>query len=167
MGPPAFMRIENVQLQGGCDVCASTSSGVARDRDFDTGCNGAKEGSGVTIPSCLYPEDELWENEYIQSDNGDYQFINLCPTGQECRVIAMTSAWSVYWTNLFQIEPPKDGKVLKMQLDGNVVMYNTSSSPWVPVWSTDTFGSGNRLCIQDDSNVVVYTPNDTPLWSVW
>lgn len=53
---------------------------------------------------------------------------------------------------------------LKMQKDGNLVLYNKNS---VPYWSTKTSGSNGpfRFFIQEDRNLVVYDGRGVALWS--
>ena len=53
------------------------------------------------------------------------------------------------------------GNWLVMQDDGNLVVYNSASSPW---WSSRTAPrSGARLVMQDDGNLVIYQ-GSTPVW---
>lgn len=50
--------------------------------------------------------------------------------------------------------------VLRMQGDGNLVLYTPSGA----IWDTRTQGSGNRAVMQTDGNLVVYAGNGQPLW---
>lgn len=51
---------------------------------------------------------------------------------------------------------------LIMQTDGNLVIYFSDGSNW----STDTFGnSGATLTLQSDGNLVLYSSSNSPLWS--
>jgi hypothetical protein len=61
--------------------------------------------------------------------------------------------------------------VMQYQGDSNVVVYNTSTGDFVPVWAsghTISQGCGSpslcRLSFQGDGNLVTYY-NNTPLWS--
>jgi hypothetical protein len=52
---------------------------------------------------------------------------------------------------------------LVMQLDGNLVIYNSANAA---VWSSNTFGNnGARLVMQGDGNLVIYRTNNTAAWS--
>lgn len=53
---------------------------------------------------------------------------------------------------------------LQMQTDGNLVLYDTSTSPWSPRWATYAYGSNLRAQMQTDGNFVVYDPSNTPRW---
>lgn len=57
----------------------------------------------------------------------------------------------------------KDNKYyLKMQSDGNLVIYNKSNKS---LWSSKTNGnSGSILCMQSDGNLVIYNKNNNPIW---
>ena len=52
---------------------------------------------------------------------------------------------------------------VNMQDDGNFVLYKSNRTP---IWATNTAGNpGASVQIQDDGNVVVYNRNGTPLWA--
>jgi len=54
------------------------------------------------------------------------------------------------------------GSRLRVQTDGNVVLYHSGKA----VWSTGTRGSGgNRLVMQTDGNLVLYTAAGKAVWS--
>ena len=89
----------------------------------------------------------------------------------------------------------KNGKyVLRMQRDGNLVLYCNGKTPiWVsgtyrktvleglhfqhdsnlvlydktgPIWASMTHGTGaSKLIVQNDGNVVLYTPSNKPVWA--
>jgi hypothetical protein len=50
--------------------------------------------------------------------------------------------------------------------DGNLVLYDSSKSPWQALWASGTSGHpGAFLAMQKpDGNAVVYTPSGQPLW---
>ena len=56
-----------------------------------------------------------------------------------------------------------DGRFdLKMQNDGNLVLYHGSTA----LWDSGTWGNpGAFLSMQNDGNLVIYTTNGTPIWS--
>ncbi len=57
----------------------------------------------------------------------------------------------------------KGATVLKMQKDGNLVIYGASG----PLWATNTSGHKDAfLSVQEDGNVVIYTKDKHPIWSV-
>lgn len=52
---------------------------------------------------------------------------------------------------------------LKMQSDGNLVIYNRKDKA---LWSSKTNGNpGAILCMQSDGNLVIYDTKDNPIWS--
>ena len=57
--------------------------------------------------------------------------------------------------------------VLSLQEDGNLVLYNmTSSTTPVPIWSTGTFlTSGAMLLMQGDGNLVLFDAQANGIWS--
>ncbi len=90
-----------------------------------------------------------------------------------------------------QVTSPDGRYLLRMQGDGNVVLYGPSGAAWasrtsipgtrlvmqgdgnlvaytpadVAVWSSRSSGAGARLVLQDDGNAVVYDGSDRPLWA--
>ena len=55
------------------------------------------------------------------------------------------------------------GGNLQMQTDGNLVLYNASNSP---IWSSNTSGNpGAYLSLQTDGNLVLYNASNSPIWS--
>ena len=58
----------------------------------------------------------------------------------------------------------KFGRMLSMQTDGNLVIYDTSRTR--AVWSTSTTGNpGACLSVQEDGNVVIYSSSGMPVWA--
>jgi len=51
--------------------------------------------------------------------------------------------------------------VLRMQYDGNLVMYKNDSH----VWDAKTGGKGHYLILQSDGNLVIYNDKDAAQWS--
>jgi hypothetical protein len=51
---------------------------------------------------------------------------------------------------------------LRMQGDGNLVLYGPNS---FPLWNSSSFGTGAYCIIQNDGNVVVYSGGNVPLWA--
>jgi len=60
-----------------------------------------------------------------------------------------------------------DGRmVLQYQSDGNLVLYDTETSPWTALWSSGTSGtSPGFVAMQTDGNVVVYNGASVAQWS--
>lgn len=55
------------------------------------------------------------------------------------------------------------GNILKVQGDGNVVLYDDGDHP---VWASGTDGNdGAYLAVQDDGNAVVYDKAGSPIWA--
>ncbi|KAI7873231.1 mannose-specific lectin precursor, partial [Lichtheimia hyalospora FSU 10163] len=113
--------------------------------------------------------DTIKANQYISynqkliSKNKKYEAIfqtdgNFCiyPYGSQ-----RTHEHCKWSTNTYN----KNAKYLKMQDDGNLVIYNKNNNP---IWSSDTYydvlyPQTSRLIMQDDGNLVIYT-NNGPLW---
>ena len=60
-----------------------------------------------------------------------------------------------------------DGRfLLAYQSDGNLVLYNTQTSPWTPLWSSGTNNtSPGFVAMQStDGNLVVYDGSSAPVW---
>lgn len=53
---------------------------------------------------------------------------------------------------------------LKMQEDGNLVLYNNLTS--TPLWASKTNNKdGKNLILQEDGNLVLYNSSNRPLWA--
>lgn len=60
------------------------------------------------------------------------------------------------------IYSPEANSVLRMQEDGNLVLYNNFSA----IWQARTSGNpGAYMVVQGDGNVVVYSKDNSPLWN--
>ena len=56
--------------------------------------------------------------------------------------------------------------VLRVQRDGNVVIYEIQGTYEMPLWATGTNGQAvDRLVMQPDGNLVLYSRGQRPLWS--
>lgn len=69
------------------------------------------------------------------------------------------------WASGTNYSPHKRPFHLKMQNDGNVVMYSMDKKV---VWTTNTPGKGERpysLIMQGDGNLVVYDRNKNAIWA--
>ncbi len=62
-----------------------------------------------------------------------------------------------------QAASPNGAYVLRMQYDGNLVLYRTSTK--APIWSTNTFGEDHYFAYQADGNAVVYNKSVSPRWA--
>jgi hypothetical protein len=55
---------------------------------------------------------------------------------------------------------------LRLQSDGNVVIYERQGEYEKPIWATGTNDRAvDRLVMQHDGNLVLYSPGQSPLWS--
>ena len=66
-----------------------------------------------------------------------------------------------------QAKTSADGRFrLQYQGDGNLVLLNTSTNPWVALWASNTAGiCADHTVMQGDGNLVVYDCNGTPWWA--
>jgi len=56
----------------------------------------------------------------------------------------------------------KPVKFVSMQTDGNLVLYDENKKPF---WYSSTWGRGSsRLVMQDDGNLVIYNASNVPTW---
>jgi hypothetical protein len=61
---------------------------------------------------------------------------------------------------------PLGGYQLKLQSDGNLVLYKLEKARPTPLWASHTNGREVGQCImQADGNLVIYTPDHTPIWA--
>ena len=57
-----------------------------------------------------------------------------------------------------------EGRILSMQIDGNLVIYDASRRN--ALWATGTTGHpGAFLSVQEDGNVVIYAKSSVPIWA--
>jgi hypothetical protein len=96
---------------------------------------------------------------------------NTHPTDWSCSIFNWTTLIddcvnSGYGSHNDQRADAGSDGALKMQSDGNLVLY-TSSDYWV--WQTQTNGDSQycQLVAQDDGNLVLYYGWTTPLWSLF
>ena len=55
---------------------------------------------------------------------------------------------------------------LQYQGDGNLVLVDTSTSPWTPVWASGTNDNNpGAVAMQDDGNFVIYNGDNQPVWA--
>ena len=67
-----------------------------------------------------------------------------------------------------QLVSPNGQSVLRLQSDQNLVEYDATTSPWTPIWSTNTVNSGaTHLEMQGDANLVLYRGSGAtqPVWA--
>ncbi|MEV0160227.1 D-mannose binding lectin [Nonomuraea fuscirosea] len=103
--------------------------------------------------SVLKPGFSLKANQYVRSQNGDYQFVM-----QEDGNLVLYKAGKPLWDTKTGGNP---GASAQMQKDGNLVVYLGTR----PLWNSETGKNpGARLEVQNDGNVVIYDGR-TPLWS--
>jgi hypothetical protein len=77
--------------------------------------------------------------------------INLGPT--------LNNGMSMYIGQ--QLTSTDGSATLKMQTDGNIVLYKNS----VAVWSTNTKGAMSQLKMQNDCNLILYDASNAKVWS--
>jgi len=72
------------------------------------------------------------------------------------------------WTRTSALCSPNRRWIAVFQVDGNVVLYDTTTTPGTAIWNTWTFGAswggkGAHLIFQGDGNLVVYDAGFTAL----
>lgn len=94
------------------------------------------------------------KSQYLQSPSGRYRFVMQADSN-----LVLYGPSGALWDNgTFG----KGAKELRMQGDGNLVVYNTSNQA---IWATHTAQHYNAfLVVQDDGNVVIYE-GSSALWS--
>jgi len=137
----------------------------------------------------LVAEGHTWLN-----DIGLYYYINVViPTPPVNDVDSTLNSGEEITLNSYTMSPDTQS-VLRLQPDGNLVLYSNFSNPvWNsgtsttttgrlvmqpdgnlvlyrndgnPVWYTNTYGNpGARLEIQTDGNMVIYTPGNASIWA--
>jgi len=106
--------------------------------------------------SDMYTNDELKINEELVSPNGRTKF-TFQGDGHLVVTVDGKFIWGT-WTN------GQGGTVLRLQPDGNLVMYTNENKA---IWASNTNhhdGETMWLACQDDNNVVIYG-NNTYLWA--
>lgn len=117
----------------------------------------------------------------LTSDNGTYHLQHILNPGLGSRVLSWDRPWcdESHWESYF--DSPRCGSLgshgsqspfgdagdyLIVQADGNVVLYNGSSTY---LWSTHTEGYGSSVVLnaQDDGNLVVYYNTDVAIWALY
>ena len=64
------------------------------------------------------------------------------------------------------VSSPNGRVLLRYQIDGNFVVYDTAGGFWTALWDSNTDGtSADALSMQSDGNLVVYDPSGVPLWA--
>ncbi|WP_416395512.1 hypothetical protein [Allohahella sp. A8] len=107
--------------------------------------------------STLSVNEQLYSNQYLSSDNGNYR---LYLQGDGNLVLRDWSNKASLWSAGTH---GKGGVRLSLQGDGNLVLRNAAGTA---VWSTRTAKTdAQRLVIQNDANLVLYSSSGNSLWS--
>lgn len=59
------------------------------------------------------------------------------------------------------LSSPNNRYVLRMQTDGNLVLYSSGRA----VWASNTYAPGSIVWMQGDGNLVIVAPGNHPIWS--
>ncbi|KAK1298643.1 hypothetical protein QJS10_CPB14g00719 [Acorus calamus] len=116
----------------------------------------------LTLPALLFlslftspssAENILYTNEVLYSDNSlTYNYYRLTMQ-RDCNLVLYDNGYPVWATNTGGLA---SGCYLKMQGDGNLVVYSNTNRA---IWASNTGDGGNAnyvLVLQRDRNVVVY-----------
>lgn len=99
---------------------------------------------------------DLLENQYIESSNGQYR----AEMQLDGNFVLRRGDYVVWTSNSYN--PGQGPYRLAMQEDGNLVLYGAVEAR--VYWQSNTRGA-NRLALQDDGNLVIYGDRSTPRWS--
>ncbi len=135
---------------------------VVRPGSYDGGDDGGDDGGsddGEFLGNELVygGTNEMSQGDYLESANGDYR---LSLQGDGNLVLRETSTGDAEWASDTADE---GGTHVKVQGDGNFVMYTSSSDP---VWASGPArAGGNELLLEDDGALVLYD-DGSAVWSV-
>ena len=130
--------------------CASEVSELKQDATV------ASETLMASYTGSMQPGDQLRKGEYLENDDQS-AFLTIDKTGH---LVAVTGTiqklCKLYWSsNEDQQKVSKGGAtVLKMQEDGNLVLYTEDQSP---TWSSQSTTRGAEVHLQEDLKIVLYS----------
>lgn len=113
-------------------------------------CSAFAQQGGILPPgSTMFPGQQAW------SSDGRYHL----DFQQDGNLVLYNNAGGVLWATETNGAPVSE---LRMQPDGNLVMYGGGSV----IWASNTAGHpGAALRVQDDGNVVIYSRGQRVLWA--
>ena len=112
---------------------------------------------GVPMPPTLSPGGSMVRGDWLYSNKGNHCF-GLQGNGCIC-LFMLHPKNGVLW----KAEQYWSGQVLRMQDDGNLVIYDYQNSA---VWASNTAGyPGSVLRLEDDGNLLIYAPGTRPIWA--
>jgi hypothetical protein len=142
-----FIQVDNV-----CNSGAALSAAIERFL------------SPAPVSNCLSTNKQLRVGEYLESNNGLYR-ARVDTDGRLCVYDETSQVWCTGDSTQYPngAAPPASGGpgILKMQTDGNLVLYTPTATPY---WDSNSIGSEAYLVMQNDRNLVVYT-GTSPIWA--
>lgn len=124
--------------------------------------NYSKTYGAYSIGDTLTTGRTLYHDQYLASSNGS--FIAKMQADRNFVVYSTDQAlWSTETSN-----PNAGYKNLKLQYDGNIVVYDSNNNAAWNIWSNTNIYHpvAVRLKMQNDGNLVAYTANNTPVWYI-
>jgi hypothetical protein len=124
------------------------------------------DAEGNVVPLACCNTDTLYADNPTTLHPGDYIH---SPDGHFILTLTYSGAAAVFDTTdgtlLWMTAEAGSGAELRMQDDGNLVLYNSGNGA---VWFSGTNGNSHSyLTMQNDGNLVLYAANGNALWSSW
>jgi hypothetical protein len=120
--------------------------------------------SPAPVSNCLSANKQLRVGEYLESNNGLYH-ARVDTDGRLCVYEGASQVWCTGNSTQYPngAAPPASGGpgIIKMQTDGNLLLYTPTATPY---WDSNSFGTDAYLVMQNDRNLVVYT-GTSPIWA--
>jgi hypothetical protein len=116
--------------------------------------------SAGQLSDSMYEDDVLRGGQAIVSSDGSTMLL-MGVDGSLTITKQQVTKWSLQFPN------PNE-RSLRLQGDGNLVLYDICDTGECSVWSSGTSGRGNGkkyLVMQNDINLVLFDATNTPIWA--
>lgn len=132
------------------------NEGALEDDGGDTG-SGNDNTESRNSTNSLSQGERMLNDDYLESDNGDYRFYLQ---GDGNLVLRNWNTREALWSSGTN---GQGGTRLQLQSDSNLVLYTDGGSA---LWASNTVGSGAEyLILQNDGNLVLKTGSHSAVWS--